>query len=171
MIKKSGQGRPPSMPSAELDEEIWRRLAAALTAANRGEAKTFSRLLQRIDSGLSAQRRNESSNYLAFLLKYRVAEILGGRPTAGDLHELAVQNYPKYARVMRSSAVMLEDTLRAVFRMPPTGPQESGATLFISGLATAGVLFDDPSDDLAALRPPLAEWRSRNLAEWRSDPE
>lgn len=167
---KPGEGGPQPMPSDELDEEIWQRLAAALTAANRGERYTFGRLIKLIDSGLSAQRRDESSNYLAFLLKYRVAEILGRRPTSEDLHELAVQTRPKYARVIRAAApaVLLEDTLRAVFKMPPTGPPESGAVLFISGVAAVGVLFDDPSADLAVIRPHLAEWRYRNLAEWRS---
>jgi hypothetical protein len=173
MIKKEGQGGPPPMPSVELDEEAWQRVAAGLIAANRGDASTFSRLLRRFDSGLSAQSRIESYNYLAFFLRYRVAEILGRRPTAEDLHDLAVQAYRKYAKVIRAPApaVMLEDTLRAVFLMPPTGPQESGPTLFVSGVAAAGVLFDDPSHDLTALRPPLAEWRSRNLAQWRSEAE
>ncbi len=170
-LLKAGWDAPPPAPSVELDEEIWRRLAAALAAANRGDAKGFLRLVQRIDAGLSAQRRDESSNYLAFLLKYRVAEILGRRPTAEDLHDLAVQAHPKYAKVVRLPTVMLEDTLRAVFKMPPTGPQESGARLFISGLAAAGVLLNDPQADLAILRPPLAEWRSSNLAQWRSSSE
>lgn len=168
MRKKAARGEPQPKPAVELDEEVWQRLAAGLVAANRGDGRRFSRLLRRFDSGLPAQRRDESSNYLVFLLRYRVAEISGHRPTAEDLHDLAVQTHPRYAKVINAPVSMLEDTLRAVFMMPPTGPQESGARLFVSAVAAAGVLFNNPSVDLAVVRPHLAEWRSRNLAEWRS---
>jgi hypothetical protein len=133
-----------------------------MTAANRGDGNTFLKLLQRFDSGLSAQRRDEASAYLAYLLRYRLAEILTRRPTAEDLHDLAVQAHPRYAQVVTEPAGTLEDTLRAVYKMPPTGLQQSGARLFVSGAAAAGVLFDEPSADLAAIRPHLAEWRSRS---------
>jgi hypothetical protein len=133
-----------------------------LTAANRGDGKAFLKLLQRFSEGLTDERRAEASTYLTYLLRYRLAEILGRGPTADDLHRLAVATHPLYAKVVSEPAGTLEDTLRTVYKMPPTGPQQSGARLFVSGIAAAGVLFSDPSADLAVIRPHLAEWKSRS---------
>lgn len=135
--------------------------AAYWCAANRGDGNSYLKLLKRFDDW-PGQRRDEAALYLAYLLRYRVAEILAGRPTAEDLDELAFRIYPRYAKVVTEPAGTLEDTLRAVFEMPPTGPQQSVARLFVSGTATAVVLFNDPRADLAVIRPHLAEWRSRS---------
>jgi hypothetical protein len=161
VIKKTRQVASPSSPDG-LDEEIWQRLADVLAAANRGDDDTFLKLLKRIDAGWSDHMRNEASIYLFYLLKYRIVEMLARRPDAGDLHAIAVRIHECYARVVREPAATLEDTLRAVFDMAPTGPQESGARLFVSGVAAAGVLFNDPSSDLTVIRPHLAEWRFRS---------
>lgn len=91
---KMGRRRRPSLPADCLDEDVWQRLAGVLTAANRGGGSTFVKLLQRFDDW-RGQSRDEAALYLAYLLRYRVAEILAGRPTAEDLHELAFKTYPK----------------------------------------------------------------------------
>lgn len=161
MIKKEGGDGGSAESPDHLDEEVWRRLAGVLTAANRGDGKTLLKLLKSFDAGLSAQQRAETSMYLTYLLRYRVAEILARRPTAEDLHDLAVQTHPRYAKVVRAPIWTLEDTLRAACKMPPTGPQQSGARLLVSGVGAAGVLLNDPSVDLAAIRPHLAKWRFR----------
>jgi hypothetical protein len=145
-----------------LDEEVWQRLADVLVAANRGDGNTFLKLLTRFDVGWSDHMRDEASIYLFYLLKYRVVEMLARRPETDDLHALAARIYESYARVAREPASTLEDTLRAVFNMPPQGTPQSGARRFVSGAAAAGVLFSDPSTDLAAIRPHLAAWRSRD---------
>jgi hypothetical protein len=160
MIKKA---RPNVASSSDgLEEEVWQRLADVMTAANRGDGNTFLKLLKRFDAGWSDETRDEASIYLFYLVKYRVVEMLARRPGAEDLHELAVQTHPAYAKVVTEPAGTLEDTLRAIFKLPPTGPQQSGARLFVSGVAAAGVLFNNPSADLAVIRPHLAEWRSRS---------
>ena len=161
MIKKEGRGEPPPSLANGLDDEVWQRLAGVLSAANRGDGNSFLKLVKRFDAGLTDQRRDEASAYLYYLLRYRVAEVLGRRPVAEDLHDLAVQTHPRYAKVVTEPVGTLEDTLRAVFNMPPTGLQQSGAGLFVSGVAAAGVLLRDPSVDLAPIRSHLAEWRSR----------
>jgi hypothetical protein len=161
-MRKAGRRGRPSMPADGLDEDAWQRLTGVLTAAHRGDGNTFLKLLQRFEAGWPDQMRDESSAYLVYLLRYRVAEILTRRPTADDLHELAVQTYPSYAKVVTEPAGTLEDTLRAVFKMPPTGPQQSGARMFVSGCAAAGVLFNDPPADLAVIRPHLAACLSRS---------
>jgi hypothetical protein len=162
MIKRAGRGERRLDPSDGLDEEVWQRLADVIAAANRGDDNTFLKLLKRFDAGWSDKTRDEASIYLFYLVKYRVVEMLARRPAAEDLHELAVRTYDKYAKVVREPPGTLEDTLRAVFKMPPDGAQQAGARLFVSGAAAAGVLFNDPSADLAVIRPHLAEWRLRS---------
>jgi hypothetical protein len=161
-MRKLGWRGRSSMPPDGLDQDVWQRLTGVLTAAHRGDGNTFLKLLKNFDKGLSTQQRDESSIYLAYFLRHRLAEILARRPTSDDLHDVAVRTYPVYAKVVNAPAGTLEDTLRAVFKMPPTGPQQSGARLFVSGCAAAGVLFSDPRADLAVIRPQLAAWRSRS---------
>jgi hypothetical protein len=161
VTRKSGRWRPARYSSDGIDEEVWQRLADVLAVANRGDGDTFLRLLKRFDTW-SDERRDQAASYLFYLLRYRVAEILGRRPAAEDLNDLAGRTHPKYAKVVRESVTTLEDTLRAVFMMAPTGTQQWGARLFVSGTAAAGVLFSDPSADLAPIRPHLAAWLSRD---------
>jgi hypothetical protein len=162
MIKKGRRGGRALDSSDGVDEAAWEQLAEMLSAANRGDGNTFLNSLKRTDAW-SDQTRNEAAGYLAYLLRYRVAEILGRRPVAEDIHDLAVRTYPRYAKVVEAPASMLEDTLRAVFKMSPLGTQQSGARLFVSGTAAAGVLFGDPSADLAVIRPHIAAWRLRDV--------
>jgi hypothetical protein len=150
-----------------LDDELWGRLAAVIAAANRGELNTMVRLFYQFDEGLSESMRCETRQYVWYVLRYSVAEAVGHRPTADDLHELAVRVYPQYARVLDVPVMTLEDTFRIFFRMPQLGDRLAGSRLIVASVAAVGVLLDDPVKALAKIRPSLAAWLRRGVGNTR----
>lgn len=145
-----------------LDDEAWRHVAAILATAHEGNADAMARQLQSYEAAMSDDQRSAAGAYVGYILRWQVIEPLDHRPTLRDLMELAKRIYPRYARVIRRPVLTLEDTLRAVFMMPRPASQLTGARLFISAAAAAGVLLRDPVRDLAAMRPRVARWRARD---------
>jgi hypothetical protein len=106
--------------------------------------------------------------YLWFLLRYRVAELLGRRPSPEDLHALAVRFGPEFAKLIRGDQSRLEDTLLTVFELAADGRKVTGGDAVVMGSAALGVLLDDdPEAQLTAMRPDLADWWRRNADKFR----
>jgi len=156
---------PPNEPGVDapadgIVEVVWRPLVAVMEAAHRADAAGLVQELRDADAW-SVDDQEEASAYVVWILRYGVAAAVQGRPSAADLHDLAVRLYPEYSKVIRRPLITLEDTLRKVFRMPELGPPLSGAHGLVSACAAAGVLFVNPSTELADIRPHLAKWRAR----------
>jgi hypothetical protein len=163
-------GGESSVPSDWLSpdgliEQVWQHMAAILAAASRADGNDFARLLRRFDADSSDDERADASAYLWFILRFRVAEMVGHRPTAEDLHDLADKTYPEYAKIISEPMITLEDTLRFFWKMTSAGSQLSGGRLFVSAAAAAGILLHDPRTDLESIRPRVAKWKARGTAD------
>jgi len=110
----------------------------------------------------------QSGAYVWYLLRYRVAEILGRKPTAEDLHELAVSAYPQFSVIIKGDVTLLEGTLRSVFELESAQQKLTGGKLVVLGFAALGALLDDPKTELDRMRPHLADWWRRHSAEFRA---
>ena len=152
-------------PSADgLDDEVWQRLVDLMSAANEGDTRAWLAMGKHFDDGLSDDRKRESNLYVWFILRFRVIELVQRRLTAGDLNAMALRAFPKYTKILRLPVIFLEDTLRTSFRMPSIGEQPTDNYLFLSAIAAAGVLLEDPAADLVSIRPRVARWRFRDVA-------
>lgn len=149
-----------------LDARSWDALWQSVPAAHRGDAEAHVVPLLRYERDAPADVR--AGVYLWFLLRYRVAELLGRRPSPEDLHVLAVRFHPEFARLVLGDQRRLEDTLLTVFALAADGGKVTGGDAVVMGSAALGVLLDDdPEAQLAAMRPALADWWRRNADRFR----
>lgn len=155
-----------SAPPAEgLDALTWDTLCQSVAAAHRGDAEAHVAPLLRLER--EAPHDTKVGLYLWYLLRYRVAELLGRKPSPGDLHALAERFYPEFAKLIRGEHSQLEDTLLSVFALAAKGRKITGGNAVVMGTAALGVLLDDPEVELAAMRPHLVTWWARNAAAFR----
>jgi hypothetical protein len=148
-----------------LDGLSWDVLCQSVAAAHRGDAQAHAAPLLRYER--EVPRDTRAGVYLWYLLRYRVAELLGRRPSPEDLHALAERSYPAFARLIRGDRSQLEDTLFTVFGLACEGRKVGGGMGVVMGSAALGVLLDDPETELAAMRPHLAQWRRASADEFR----
>jgi hypothetical protein len=155
--------RDPASAHDGLDQAVWDLLTAIMTASHHGDVGTVVTLFQDYEAAMSDGQRFAASAYTTYILRFLVIEPLQRRPTAQDLLELAERTYPRYSKIIREPIGALEDTLRAVFSMPRTENSLNGGRLFVSAVAAAGVLLNDPQADLELMRPRIAKWRRRDM--------
>ena len=148
-----------------LDGLSWDVLCQSVVAAHRGDAEAHVAPLLRYER--EVPRDGRAGLYLWYLLRYRVAELVGRRPGPEDLHALAERFYPPFAKLIRADRSQLEDTLLTVFGLTAEDRKVSGGTGVVMGSAALGVLLDDPETELAAMRPHLAGWRRAHADEFR----
>jgi hypothetical protein len=148
-----------------LDGLSWDVLYQSVAAAHRGDDEAHVAPLLRYEREVPHDGR--AGLYLWYLLRYRVAELLGRRPGQEDLHALAGCIYPAFAKLIRGDRSQLEDTLLTVFGLAAEDRKVSGGRGVVMGSAALGVLLDDPESELAAMRPHLAQWRRANADEFR----
>ena len=148
-----------------LDTANWELLCEIVTAAHQGDAESHVAALLRLERDVPADAK--AGAYLWYLLRYRVAALLGRRPRPEDLHELAQRYAPKFAELIRGGQAELEDTLLTVFDFTTHGRKVKGGKAIIVGSAALGVLLDDVEVELAEMRPHLAEWWRRNEEKFR----
>lgn len=168
MSDKASRDRPPPEGADGsgdgLDEANWQILRAAVTASHRGDVHAAHMATRRFDTDVPVDGR--AGTYVWWLLRYRVAQLLGRRPSRGDLTQIAGYAEPRFGEVITDSSV-LEDVLLTVWKLAPSGREVSGGRFLIAGIAALGVLLDDPSADLEAMRPELAAWWRQNLDKFR----
>jgi hypothetical protein len=143
-----------------LDNANWQLLREILIAAHQGDAEGHVAALLRLERDVPADAK--AGAYLWYLLRYRVAALLGRRPRPEDLHELAQRYAPKFAKLVRGGQGELEDTLLTVFDFTTLGRKVKGGKAIVVGSAALGVLLDDVEVELAEMRPHLADWWKRN---------
>ena len=81
-----------------LDEANWDLLCKSTLAAYRGNAEAHASALRRLEDEVPVDAT--AGAYIWYLLRYRIAVILGHRPTADDLMQVSGKIYPSFARVI-----------------------------------------------------------------------
>jgi hypothetical protein len=148
-----------------LDETTWQILCAAAIAAHRGDVHASHMATRRFDIDVPVDGR--AGTYIWWLLRYRLAQLLGRRPSRGDLTQIAGYTEARFGIVIQDAS-LLEDLLLTVWRLAPPGRQVTGGRFLIAGVAALGVLLNDPAADLEAVRPDLAAWWQKNLDKFRA---
>lgn len=166
------QGSPddagiPAAPGDGLDPVSWAAVCESTAAAHRGDAHAHVTPLLRLEREMPNDPR--AGLYLWYLLRYRVAELLGRKPNAEDLHALAERFYPAFAKLIHGDRDQLENTVLTVFALVNAERKVSGGDAVVMGSAALGVLLDDPESELTAMRPHLAAWWQRNAAKFGVD--
>jgi hypothetical protein len=146
-------------PADGLDHEVWRILSTFVGAAARGDVTAARDAIPHMERGLPND--GQAGAYVWYLLRYRVVEILARRPSAEDLHDLAVTAWPRFAELVNADEHVLEDIFRSVFKFETAG-EVTGAKLIVLGSAALGVLLDDPDAGLEVIRPHLVDWWRKN---------
>jgi hypothetical protein len=149
-------------PADGLDALSWDALCRSAVAAYRGDAEAHVAPLLRRE--WEAPHDTRVGLYLWYLLRYRVAELVGRKPSPEDLHALAERFYPKFDKLIRGDQRQLEDTMLSVFALAAEGRKVTGGNAVVMGTAALGVLLDDPEVELVAMRPHLANWWAQNAA-------
>jgi hypothetical protein len=161
-----GSARPGNGHSADgLDDQVWQILRVAVIAAGRGDVPATHMATRRFDTDVPVDGR--ASTYIWWLLRYRVAQLVGRRPTAEDLQEIAARQLDKFG-VLITDISVLEDVLLTVWHLAPPEREVKAGRFVVAGVAALGVLLDDPVADLEAVRLDLAAWWQKNLAKFRA---
>lgn len=108
-----------------LDRAAWESLSGVILAASHGDANAHAEVFRRRPGQATAEGRR-ASLYLWYLLRYRVAEVLGRRPSPEDLGDLAARTYPRFALLIRQDVGQLEATFQTVFESSSARYQPGG---------------------------------------------
>lgn len=145
--------------SHRLDETRWRILCEATAAAHEGYAAAAQAAWNRLETDVPVD--GQAAAYLWYLLRYRIADYLGRRPTEQDLTRLAKRRHPLYARVLGGDVGELEDMLRSLFSMISEDRRITGGRFVVLGIVVLGIFLDDPQSQLDHMKPHLADWWQR----------
>lgn len=167
----SSSGSPFSQDSGGsgdgLDETNWQILRDAVIAASRGDADAMAAATRRFDTDVPVDGR--AGTYIWWLLRHRVAQLLGRRPGYGDISQIAGYAEARFGAVVRD-ADLLKNVLLTVWNLAAVPQQEvTGGQFLVAGVAALGVLLRDPAADLEAVRPDLAAWWRANIEKIRAD--
>jgi hypothetical protein len=143
----------------QLDEVRWGILCEAVVAAHDGNPAAARAAWNRLETDVPAE--GQASAYLWYLLRYRIHNYFGRRPTEQDLAGLAQRRHPLYARVLRGDTGELEDVLRTVTNMISENRRITGGRFVVFSIVTLGILLDDPQSQLDQMKPHLADWWQR----------
>jgi hypothetical protein len=165
--ERRGSGEASNPGGDGLDEAQWEILLDGVIASHDGDAVAAHAATRRYAARVPFD--NQLGAYLWYLLRYRVAVMVDGRPTAKELREISGRARLKFAAVIRGDQNLLENVLRTVFRM--ASPQEKvvEGQFVVLGLAALGVLLDDPAADMQSMRPQLADYWRRNVEKFRAE--
>jgi len=95
------------------------------------------------------------------MLRCRIADSLGGRPTEQGLANLAGNRHPQYARILRGDVSELEHVLRTAWDMISADRRVTGGRFVVLAIVTLGILLDAPRAQLEMIKPHLASWWQR----------
>jgi hypothetical protein len=141
-----------------LDERIWQWVCDLVAAAYHSDTVAFRLVGRSITKGLAHETTGAPGVYLLYLIQYRMAEILGHRPSEADIRELAERGQDRYL-VLIKQKIRMADVLSTAWEMAPPDRTVAGVYFWIGGaVALAALLDDPPRPELAKMRPYLAEW-------------
>jgi hypothetical protein len=153
----------------ELDEQAWTLVTAVVSAAHRSDANAFASTTTELTRVLDLERQRVVGLYVVYLLRYTLADIVGGRaPSADELTRLAREHGQAFdALLPRAEPRLLERTLLTAYKLIPARDEIDGALFSVSAAAATGILVKDPADDLNAIRPHLIEWCERHRGDFQ----
>jgi hypothetical protein len=122
-----------------LDDVNWDLLRQSVIAANSGDAEAHVAALQRLEHEAPVDAK--AGAYLWYLLRYRIAVLLGRRPHPQDLHDLAGRYYPEFSKLIRGDRSRFEDTLLTVFEFAPVDRKVRGGMAVVMGSAALGCFW------------------------------
>jgi hypothetical protein len=156
-------GTAGSTATDGLDELRWRLLCKMVIAASTSDPTAAHRACSQLAQQRPSEPRDgHAAMYLWYLIRHRILEMLGQAPTEDDLHDLAVRFNPRFARIGRQDANLLERTLRTYYELSTLDDEVAGGLLVVAGTAALGVMLDNPRAQLKAMRPHLANWLRDN---------
>lgn len=150
-----------------LDAAAWDALRTVIMAASKGDADTHANVFRRWPGDAAAEGRR-ASLYLWYLLRYRIADVTGRKPSPGDLRDLAVRAYPRFALLIRRDVDQLEATFRTVYESAESPDHLKGGMFLIIGTAALGSLLDDADNELGVMRTHLVDWWRRKADEFHA---
>jgi hypothetical protein len=147
-----------------IPDDAWRALRDLVMAAHVPRPTRFAELIRQdasleVEAQLTAVRVR---TYLAIILGGIVARRFGDAVTIENIHELANEIRPRYARLFATDRRGLTDLLLTVSGMATADHQVSGNRLSSYGSAALGSLLTDPRRELAQWRPVVADWLERH---------
>jgi hypothetical protein len=160
-----GSGQPTGS-GAGLDPANWEILCDAVAAAHDGDVVASQAATRRFDTDVPPD--SQVGMYLWFLLRYRVVEMLGHRPSAEDLQGIAARAESRYNVIIRPGECPLVNVLRTVFVLAAKGEEVTAGGFVVAGAAALGALLNDPAADMEMMRPYLTDWWQRNLEKFRA---
>jgi len=161
------QGQSSNDQADVLDERKWQILSDGVRAAHDRQPDYAQVATRRLAAIVPFD--GQVGTYIWWLLRYKAADVAGGRPTASELHAIAERFGPRFRALVRDEAGLLEDTLLAVFRLASKEQEVVAGRFLVAGIAALGVLMDDPAAELQAVRPHLAQWWARNLEKFQAE--
>jgi hypothetical protein len=162
----SGQHTMIASQTDGLDDDVWQTICDAVSAAHSGDPDATHAATDRF-----AARRpfdSQPNLYLTWLLRYRVADVLGHRPSAAELLSMAEAARSASARILRDPAYV-DRTLLTVWKLASAEQELESGQLLVGLVAALGVLLTDPLRQLQEVRPQLADWFRRNLDKFTAD--
>jgi hypothetical protein len=148
-----------------LDDVNWQILSDAVAAAHRSDVRGTHLGTNRFDTDVAVDGR--AGTYIWWLLRYKVAQMLGRRPSEADLHDIAAQAHSRFAAVIREPSIF-ESVLLTAWKLAPPEQEVTGGRFLVAGVTALGVLMDDPAEELARARPDLSAWWRTNVDKFRA---
>lgn len=148
-----------------LDDGVWQLLCDAVAAVHNGDAAEAHAATDRIARRVPFN--SEPALYMWWLLRYIVAEMVGHRPSAGELAQLAETVKPKAMRVIPDPAVV-HNTLLTVWKLATEAQTMAEGRLLVGMIIALGVLLDEPGEQMEAARHHLANWWARSRDEYEA---
>src|SRR6266851_9762492 len=166
MTDVGGSPRNPGDRYADgLDDANWAILREVVIAAHRGDAHAAAAVVRRFDTDVPVD--GHAGTYLWWLLRHRVAQLLGRRPARGDITQIAGYLEERFGGVI-PDVTLLQDVLLTAWNLGPRERELSSGQFLVAGVTALGVLLREPEADLEAARPDLAAWWQANLDKFRA---
>jgi hypothetical protein len=147
--------------SIELDDARWRVLREAVVAAHQGDGRAFHAALLKLANHVPYDGLPAASIW--WLLRYRVAQLLGRRPSRGDITQIAgYYTETRFGAVIQDVS-LLQDVLLTVWKLASAEREVVGGQFLVAGAAALGALLHDPGTAMDDARPDLTAWCQRNL--------
>jgi len=141
-------------------------LGQAVVAAHRGDGAAAHAATVRLANHVPYD--GQVSTWIWWLLRHRVAQILGRRPGYGDISQISGYRESQFGLVVRDEE-LLKNILLTVWKLAAPQQEVTGGQFVVAGVAALGALLQDPATDLEAARADLAAWWRSNLEKFRAE--
>jgi len=149
-----------------LDDGIWQRSVAVVSAAHRRDAKAHAHGFLSWEE-LTVQERRRMELYIRYLLGHRLHQELRGDYAPSRLIAIAERIQPATDEVVKADVPVLAEVFRDALGVPAPDDTIHGVKTDLIASAALGVLLKDPAPELAAMRPELARYYAKHAVALR----